>query len=71
MLEKGRLDGLCLTRDVLRDQLQQLGVDRSRLGPEVVVGHRVAELFARRTLDPAVVARLQAALAKRPPMQRD
>lgn len=71
MLALGRLDAVCLTRDVLRHQLPRLGMDRSRLGHEIVVGHRVAMLFARRTLEPAVLARLQAALAQRPPMQRD
>lgn len=71
MLELGRLDGLCLTRDVLRHYLPALGIARAHLGPEIVVGHRVASLFARKALDPALVARLQAALSRRAPMQRD
>lgn len=71
MLALGRLDAVCLTRDVLRHQLLQLDIERSQLGPEIVVGHRVAMLFARKTLDPAVLAQLQAALAQRPAMQRD
>ncbi|MDR7334511.1 transporter substrate-binding domain-containing protein [Roseateles asaccharophilus] len=71
MLELGRLDGVCQTRDVLRHQLPLLGMNRAQLGPEIVVGHRVAQLFARKTLEPALLAQLQAALAQRSPMQRD
>lgn len=71
MLELKRLDAVCLTRGVLRHQLQQLGINRTQLGPEIVVGHRVALLFARKTLEPALLARLRAALAQQPPMQSD
>ncbi len=71
MLELGRLDGLCLTRDVLKHSLAQRGVERQRLGPEIVVSQRVASLFARSTLDPARLKRIQDARARRTPMRRD
>lgn len=71
MLELGRLDGVCLTRDVLRRQLPPLGIAPAQLGPEILVGHRVALLFARKTLEPALLAQLRNTLAQRPPMQRD
>lgn len=71
MLELGRLDGLCLTRDVLRHYLPTLGIERAQLGPEIVLSQRVASLYARKALDPVLVAKMQAALARRAPMQRD
>lgn len=71
MLEMGRLDGLCLTRDVLQHSLRSIGIKRSQLGPEIVVSQRTAFLYARKSLDPQIVARLQAAVSRRTPMLRD
>lgn len=71
MLELGRLDGLCLTRDVLNHSLQSSGIETSKLGPDIVVSQRTALLYARKSLDLQLVARLQAAVSRRTPMLRD
>lgn len=71
MLALGRMDGVCLTRDVLRYYSALASIERSRLGAEILVGQRPALLYVRRGLAPAVVAQLQAALAQRPPVRVD
>lgn len=67
MLARGRLDGLCLTREVLQHYLQLTGVTRAELGTELVVSRRMVGVFVRRDLDAGIVARLRTALLRSPP----
>lgn len=65
MLAMGRLDGLCLTREVLDHYAAETGTPRSQLGPEIVVSRRAAVAFVRPQLDAGVRQRLAAAIARR------
>ncbi|MFH7042272.1 hypothetical protein ABT392_08135 [Paucibacter sp. JuS9] len=71
MLALGRLDGLCLTRDVLHHYSALASIERSRLGAEILVGQRPALLYVRRGLAPEVIAKLRVALARRSPVKAD
>lgn len=66
MLALGRLDALCLTREVLQHYSRETGVQRSQLGPEIVISRRAVQLWARRSLDRDLQARLSAALPREP-----
>ncbi|MGN6827057.1 substrate-binding periplasmic protein [Paucibacter sp. M5-1] len=69
MLALGRLDGLCLTRDVLHHYSAMASIERHRLGAEILVGQRPAMLYVRNDLAPDMVAKLRVALAKRRPIK--
>lgn len=64
MLALGRLDGLRLTREVLDHYARETGIARSELGPEIVLGKRRVDLFARRDLDPKVAEKIRATLSR-------
>jgi polar amino acid transport system substrate-binding protein len=71
MLVLGRLDAVCLTREVLRHQLQATGLDPGALGSPLVVAHRKVWMYIRPGLDAATVERLRAALGRRTPARLD
>ncbi|MFN3304355.1 MAG: substrate-binding periplasmic protein [Roseateles sp.] len=64
MLALGRLDGLCLTREVLQHYGRETGVTPAQLDPEIVISRRSAQLFVRRDLDPQLRQRLAEALPR-------
>jgi ABC-type amino acid transport substrate-binding protein len=66
MLERGRLDGLCLTRTALNHAALETGLPATAWGGEWVVGRRSIELWVRRGLPPPWVDALRDALAAKP-----
>lgn len=71
MLVLGRLDAVCLTREVLRHQLQVTGLNPDALGTPLVVGQRTVWVYIRPGLDGAIVERLRHALERRAPSRLD
>ncbi|MDN3920336.1 substrate-binding periplasmic protein [Roseateles violae] len=71
MLALGRLDGLCLTRDVLKHYAAVAEVERDSLGTEIVIGRRPVLVFVRKGLDAGTVDRLRNVLASRKPRSTD
>lgn len=71
MLVLGRLDAVCLTREVLRHQLQATGLNPAALGSPLVVGQRKVWMYVRPGLDAATVERLRTALGRRTPARLD
>lgn len=67
MLALGRLDGLCLTSEVLVHYARKAGIERSQLGTEIIIGEREVAVFVRRDLDAGMVARLRSAVARLTP----
>lgn len=66
MLERGRLDALCLTRTALVEAAREAGLPVTAWGGEWVVGRRPIELWVRRDLPDAWVKALRAAMAPPP-----
>ena len=65
MLMEHRIDGAIGMRVSLLYAMQQLGLPRSQLGPELFVHHASASLhYSRRSYDPAVAAVLAAAVTR-------
>ena len=62
MLVLGRLDGLCLTTNVLDHYAKEAGIDRKQLGPEILIGRRTVVVYVRRSLDAQTLGRLRTAL---------
>lgn len=71
MLALGRLDGLCLTRNVLDHYAKEAGIDRKQLGPEILIGRRAVVLYVRRSLDAQTLDRLRTAFTAIRPTKLD
>ncbi len=69
MLDLGRLEAVCLTRQTLQHHREALGIAPGRLGTELVVGQRQVVLFARKGLQADAAAQLKRRLKGRSPLR--
>lgn len=71
MLDLGRLDAVCLTREVLRHELKTTGLDSRHFGSPLLLRPQTVWLLARKDLDAPVAAQLRTALGRRAPLRFD
>lgn len=65
MLNRGRLDGVCMTRGLLRHlQRQDSELAGARFAPPLLLSRRPVLLFARAGLDPLLIERLRSAMQR-------
>lgn len=64
MLEAGRLDGLCASRETFLTAIDAAQLPRAAFGPEIVLSRRAVQLHVSRRSDEALRNRLQQSLLR-------